>query len=113
MTTTTENPVIQKTITDLLAQGITFEPDSERVPVWGYNGRLLGARFLENVVFTKDERSIKIANRIFFRESGLSTIYATSKDSSNKDNTVKTVTVTDVMFYQMMKESVIITLNRK
>ena len=106
MITTIENPAIQKLISNLASEGITFAPDDERVPVWGFYGGLIGARFLDNVVFTKGAQQIKLANRIFYRESGLSTILGT-----NKDGTVKTVTVTDIMFYQMIKESVSFRLN--
>lgn len=102
MTTTIENKALQGAISDLAAKGITFAPDDERVPVYDYRGDLIGARYLENVVFTKGKKQFKIFNLIFYRISGLSTI--TAKD---KDNYVKLVPVTDQMFYQMIKEQVL------
>ena len=105
--TTKDNPAVQKMIADLFAQGVTFLPDPERVPVYGLYGELLGARFLDNVLFIKGDKVIKIADHMFYRHSGISVIF-----DKNKDDSIKLVPVTDQMFYQMIKESVLLRLNK-
>jgi hypothetical protein len=103
MITTIENKAIQRIISELAIQGITFEFDSDRTNVTDYYGNITGTRPLENVVFRKGDKSAKICFETFFRISGLSTII-----DRKKDDTYTTMRVTDDMFYNMIRDSMII-----
>lgn len=98
------NKTIETLISNLSTQGIIFSIDTEKVPIYNYDGEVTGERELENVIFSKGERKVKISNRIFFRESGLSRVLGTV---SSKDNTVKVIVVTDDMFYNSYKDYLI------
>jgi len=98
--TTIENKFVQKLIDELSIEGIRFSFDQEEVDIIGFEGEILGKRKLENVIFEKDGKQLKIYNGIFFRWGGLSHIFQEVK----KEN--KAVPVTDEIFYQMQKASI-------
>jgi hypothetical protein len=101
--TTIENKFVQKLIADLAIEGIIFSIDQEEVDIIGFEGNIIGKRKLENVIFEKDSNQLKIYNGIFFRWGGLSHIFQEVK----KGEYHKAVIVTDEIFYQMQKASIL------
>jgi hypothetical protein len=106
--TTIENKCIQKMIIDLKSIGIIFEFDQEETDIFDYDGKFKGKRKLENVVFQKANRVKKISNYQFFRHGGISCIFDSNKSGKKgEENNVKTIPVTDEMFYDMLKQTII------
>lgn len=101
MKTTLDNQWVQKLINDLKAEGIQFSFDTDETDVYGIGGKFIKRRKLENVVFEKNGKKIKIYNGLFFRHGGLCEIL--DKDQCGF---YKTVPVTDAMFYAMHKEMI-------
>lgn len=107
MKTNIENKWVQKLIADLAKEDIIFYEDQDETEIFGYNGKILGKRKLENIVLQRGDKSIKISKDIFFRISGLSTII----DKVGKNEFYKEIKVTDEMFYQMQKMLILSSFN--
>lgn len=104
MITTLEDKSVQKVLAELLALGITFSLDQEETNVYGVNGELLGRKKLENVIFEKNGKQFKFANRIFFRHSGISRIL---EKTSKKDEYYNPILISNDLFYQIYKQHII------
>lgn len=111
MKTTLENKFVKKLIVDLTNEGIMFSLDQEEIDIIGFEGDIIGRRKLENVVFTKNDQIHKIYNGIFFREGGLSQILQMVK-VEKKIELFKPVVVTDDIFYESMKLSILNKFNK-
>ena len=111
MKTTLENKFVKKFITDLRNEGIIFSLDQEEVDIIGFYGDIIGRRKLDNVVFEKNGQIYKIYNGIFFREGGLSQIHQMVKVEKNVE-IFKPVPVTDDIFYESMKLSILNRFNK-
>jgi len=108
-----ENKFIQKCISDLKSNGISFALDEEETIVYNFYGESIGKRKLENVVFTKGPRILKISNIIFFRRSGISTILEMkSSNKKGEENFVKLHPITDSEFYEMQRQMIEYVLNK-
>jgi len=111
MKATIENKYIQKLISDLKINGIKFLEDQEETDIIGVFGENLGKRKLDNVIFEKNNFQIKIYRGIFFREGGLSSILQMVK-VEKKVEIFKVVPITDDVFYETLKVSILDRFNK-
>jgi len=111
MKTTLENKFVKKLIADLANEGIIFSIDQEDVDIIGFEGNIIGKRKLDNVIFEKNNQIHKIYNGIFFREGGICQILQMVK-VEKKVEIFKPVTVTDDIFYESMKLSIMNKFNK-
>ena len=107
MITTLENKYVQQLIADLAKEKILFSLDQEETV--DHNGK----RKLQNVVFERGNRKLKIYNGIFFREGGICCVLvkAPTKSKKEKDSFVKIMDITDEMFYQLQKQTILEVFN--
>ena len=108
-----ENKFIQKCLSDLKLDGISFALDDDETTIYNFYGESVGKRKLENVVFTKEDRVLKISNMIFFRRSGISTILESRSNKKGEENFTKLHPITDSEFYEMQRQIIEYVLNFK
>jgi len=114
MITTIENKAVQKCISDLKKIGIDFHLDQDETDVYGIYGDIKGKRKLENVIFTKNDKELKIANVIFFRHSGLSTVMESrAGKKKGEENFVVLHPINDEEFYLIQTAQIEYVLNLK
>ena len=58
---------------------------------------------IENVVFIKEDKKVKISHHSFYRFSGIACVY----EHDDKSNTVKIIKVTDSMFMEMFMRPIV------
>ena len=103
MKTTLENKWVKKLISDLELEGIFFFQDEDSVDIFDFDGRVIGKRFLDNVVFEKNGKKIKLYNSLFFRENGMCSTIEKNKD----DDFYREVPITDEFFYELQKSIIL------
>ena len=108
MKTDLNNKNVQKLITDLEKEGISFSFDTDTTSTykWKKHGE---RKLLDNVVFERDGKKIKIYYDLFFRITGLCKIFK----ENEKDNTFEWITVTDEMFYEAQRQFILYRFNLK
>jgi hypothetical protein len=104
--TTLENKWIQKLIADLATEGIMFYEDPEEIDIVDCENKILGHRKLQNVIFEKNGKKVKIYNGVFFREDGLSCIPEKVKAKGEKNDLYQATPVSDEFFYEMEKSMI-------
>jgi hypothetical protein len=109
MKTTLENKWVKKLISDLELENIFYFKDDEEVNVFDFNGKIIGKRNLDNIVFKKDSKKIKIHNDIFFRKSGMCATIEKNKD----DDFYREIPITDEFFYELQKSIILYCLNNQ
>lgn len=108
MKTDLNNKWVQKLISDLEKDGILFSFDTDTTPVYMWK-KHLDKKVLNNVVFERNGKKVKICNSLFFRESGLCKIIK----ENEKDSIFEWITVTDEMFYEAQKQLILYRFNIK
>ena len=108
-----ENKFIQKCISDLKSDGISFSLDEEETTIYDFYGESIGKRKLENVVFTKGDIILKVSNTIFFRRCGISTILESRSNKKGEENFAKLHPIIDSEFYEMQRQIIEYVLNFK
>lgn len=102
-----DNIFVQKLISDLKDLDIIFtETDPETTFIKNFNGKNISIRNLDNVIFQKDNKILKIYKGLFYRESGLCAAYEISSKT-----TCKPIIISDEIFYDLQKTIIINTLN--
>lgn len=84
---------VVKLITDLDKLGITFVP--------------LDTAGMDNVVFIKADKVVKMSHHSFYRYSGISSI---TRDKKGSNNESETVDVTDEMYLQTFIKPIVLKL---
>jgi len=109
-----ENKFIQKCLSDLKSVDISFTLDDDETTIYNFYGESIGKRKLENVVFMKGDKIIKISNVIFFRRCGISCILETRNSTrKGEENFMKLHPINDAEFYEMQRQIIEYVLNFK
>jgi len=114
MITTSDTKEFQDFISNLQKVGIYATPDQDEINVYGRYGEIIDTRKLENMVFKKGEKEIKVANTIIFHHHGISSIWE-SRNSTKKgeENYIKVRPITNKEYYQMQYDLIVYRLNLK
>jgi len=114
MITTPDTKEYQDFLTNLQKVGIYATPDQDETNMYGYDGEIIGTRKLDNMVFTKNDKSIKVANTIIFHHHGIASIWENMySNKKGEENYVKVRPITNKEYYQMQFDLIVYRLNLK